>query len=92
MEGNYHCTPNVVKQDKVAVDQQLEALSAQNENLLGQLERVSKQLTDMTNAGLNTSGNAGADTSLTNVSINEEEANNTQLMAIIKYLRQEKFL
>ena len=85
---------NVVKQDKVAVDQQLAALSSQNENLLAQLERVSKQLTDMTSAGLNTSGTAAApasaDTSMSNVSINEEDANNSQLMAIIKYLRQEK--
>merc|ERR1712045_100330 len=30
------------------------------------------------------------DTSMSNVSINEEDANNSQLMAIIKYLRQEK--
>merc|ERR1711976_134233 len=45
----------------------------------------------MTSAGLNTSGAAAADTSMTsNISINEEDANNTQLMAIIKYLRQEK--
>merc|ERR1712079_38289 len=85
---------NVVKQDKVAVDQQLAALSSQNENLLAQLERVSKQLTDMGSAGLNTSGTAAApasaDTSMSNVSINEEDANNSQLMGIIKYLRQEK--
>merc|ERR1719233_500735 len=49
----------------------------------------------MTAAGLNTSGSAdtsnSANTSLQgNTSINEEEANTVQLMAIIKYLRQEK--
>ena len=83
---------NVVKQDKTAVDQQLVVLSSQNENLLAQLERVSKQLTDMTNAGLNASSSAPADSSMntSSVSINEEDANNSQLMAIIKYLRQEK--
>merc|ERR1719317_1699378 len=49
----------------------------------------------MTAAGLNTSGSAETSTSANtsfqgNTSINEEEANTTQLMAIIKYLRQEK--
>ena len=81
---------SVVKQDKAAVDQQLAALSSQNENLLAQLERVSKQLTDMTTTGLNTSASADSSMNTSSVSINEEEANNTQLMAIIKYLRQEK--
>merc|ERR1719370_2192288 len=60
-----------------------------------QLEAVSQQMTDMTAAGLNTSGSADASSSANtslqgNTSINEEEANTTQLMAIIKYLRQEK--
>ena len=90
LEEKHATEMSVVKQDKLAVDQQLEALSSQNENLLGQLERVSKQLTDMTTAaGLNTSGTAETSISA-NISINEEDANNTQLMAIIKYLRQEK--
>ena len=91
LETRHETEVNVLRQDKEAVDQQLVTLSAQNENLLGQLERVSKQLTDMTSAGLNTSGAMAADTANTSMSsINEEDANNTQLMAIIKYLRQEK--
>ena len=89
LQSKHESDMTVLKQDKSAVDQQLEVLTAQNENLMSQLERVSKQLGDMTAAGLNTSGTAAADSSL-NVSINEEDANNNQLMAIIKYLRQEK--
>ena len=81
---------NVVRQEKTAVDQQLTAVSAQNQNLLVQLENVSKQLTDMTTSGLNSSAPADSSMNTSSVSINEEEANNTQLMAIIKYLRQEK--
>ena len=90
LEEKHMTELNVLKQGKTAVDQQLEVLSAQNENLLSQLESVSKQLTDMTNAGLNTSGHGQDSSMVSNVSINEEDANNTQLMAIIKYLRQEK--
>ena len=90
LEEKHMTELNVLKQGKTAVDQQLEVLSAQNENLLSQLESVSKQLTDMTNAGLNTSGHGQDSSIVSNVSINEEDANNTQLMAIIKYLRQEK--
>ena len=89
LQSKHESDMSVLKQDKSAVDQQLEVLTAQNENLMSQLERVSKQLGDMTAAGLNTSGTAAADSSI-NVSINEEDANNNQLMAIIKYLRQEK--
>lgn len=89
LQSKHESDMTVLKQDKSAVDQQLEVLTAQNENLMSQLERVSKQLGDMTAAGLNTSGTAAADSSI-NVSINEEDANNNQLMAIIKYLRQEK--
>ena len=89
LQSKHESDMTVLKQDKSAVDQQLEVLTAQNENLMSQLERVSKQLGDMTAAGLNTSGTAADDSSL-NVSINEEDANNNQLMAIIKYLRQEK--
>merc|ERR1712130_88502 len=70
-----------------------EKKAGENSSLHKQLERVSQQMTDMTAAGLNTSGSADTspNTSLQgNTSINEEEANTTQLMAIIKYLRQEK--
>jgi len=82
-----------LKNEKMKINEQLEAVSGENSSLHKQLERVSQQMTDMTAAGLNTSGSA--DTSLNtslqgNTSINEEEANTTQLMAIIKYLRQEK--
>ena len=90
LEEKHLAEISVIKQDKTAVDQQLSALSSQNENLLAQLERVSKQLTDMTATGLNTSATADSSMNTSSVSINEEEANNTQLMAIIKYLRQEK--
>lgn len=38
---------NMVQQDKTAVDQQLDVLSSQNEDLVEQLEQVSKRLADM---------------------------------------------
>merc|ERR1712106_285867 len=79
--------------ERVKVSEQLEAVTGENNCLHKQLERVSQQMTDMSAAGLNTSGSAdsGANTSMgANTSINKEDANSTQLMAIIKYLRQEK--
>jgi len=82
-----------MKKERVTVSEQLEAVTGENNCLHKQLERVSQQMTDMSAAGLNTSGSAetSANTSLVgNVSINEEDANSTQLMSIIKYLRQEK--
>lgn len=82
-----------MKNERVKVSEQLEAVTGENKCLHKQLERVSQQMTDMSAAGLNTSGSAdsGANTSMgANTSINEEDANSTQLMAIIKYLRQEK--
>jgi len=77
------------------ITEQLDAVTGENTSLHKQLELVSQQMTDMTAAGLNTSGSADASSSANtslqgNTSINEEEANTTQLMAIIKYLRQEK--
>merc|ERR1719206_864204 len=77
------------------ITEQLDAVTGENSSLHKQLELVSQQMTDMTTAGLNTSGSAETSTSANtsfrgNTSINEEEANTTQLMAIIKYLRQEK--
>merc|ERR1719270_2407407 len=51
LQSKHESDMSVLKQDKSAVDQQLEVLTAQNENLMSQLERVSKQLGDMTAAG-----------------------------------------
>merc|ERR1712141_877259 len=44
----------------------------------------------MTNAGLNTSGAAADASMISNISMEEDSTSNSQLMAIIKYLRQEK--
>jgi len=81
---------SVVTKEKVALDKQLELVTAQNQNLMEQLENVSKQLSDMTNAGLNTSGTAADSSVVSNISMEEDSTSNSQLMAIIKYLRQEK--
>ena len=90
VEENHTAEVGVINQEKESLDKQLELVTAQNKNLMEQLENVSKQLSDMTNAGLNTSGVAADTSMVSNVSLDEESANNSQLMAIIKYLRQEK--
>merc|ERR1712232_1106950 len=83
LEENHSAEVGVINQEKAALDRQLELVTAQNKNLMEQLENVSKQLADMTNAGLNTSG-TGADASMvSNISVDEDSANNCQLMAII---------
>merc|ERR1712013_481609 len=84
-----------MKNERMKITEQLDAVTGENSSLHKQLELVSQQMTDMTAAGLNTSGSAETSTSANtsfqgNTSINEEEANTPQLMAIIKYLRQEK--
>jgi hypothetical protein len=64
----------------------------QNAALLSQLESVSGQLLDVSgrNAALDSSSQQ-LDVSNTSFrSLNEDEANNAQLMSIIKYLRKEK--
>eukprot|EP00092_Neocalanus_flemingeri_P000848 GFUD01000905.1.p1 GENE.GFUD01000905.1~~GFUD01000905.1.p1 ORF type:complete len:1977 (-),score=934.20 GFUD01000905.1:29-5959(-) len=83
----------ILKVENLSMSQQMEAVTGENNSLHKQLERVSQQMTDMSAAGLNTSGSAdtSVNTSMvSNISVNEEEASSTQLMAIIKYLRKEK--
>jgi nucleoprotein TPR len=69
--------------------EQLQVAGQQNAALLSQLESVSGQLLDVSgrNAALDSSSQQ-LDTSFR--SLNEDEANNAQLMSIIKYLRKEK--
>ena len=47
IEEKHLAEMNVVKKDKWAVDQQLDVLSSQNEDLVEQLDQVSKRLADM---------------------------------------------
>ena len=90
LEEKHSTEVSVVAQEKESLDRQLELVTAQNQNLMEQLENVSRQLSDMTNAGLNTSGTAADASMVSNVSVEEDNTSSPQLMAIIKYLRQEK--
>ena len=66
----------------------VEAIAGENSALHKQMETASQQMADLSAAGPNTSG---LDTSGLNTSLGEEDvARNGQLVAIIKYLRQEK--
>ena len=67
---------------------QVEAMAAENSALHKQMETASQQMADLSSTGPNTSG---LDTSGLNTSLGEEDvARSGQLVAIIKYLRQEK--
>merc|ERR1712142_921445 len=82
-----------LKAEGSSIREQLETVKGENDCLHKQLERVSQQMTDMSAAGLNQSGSADTSmntSTMSNTSINDEDANPNQLMSIIKYLRQEK--
>ena len=82
-----------LKAEGSSIREQLETVKGENDCLHKQLERVSQQMTDMSAAGLNQSGSADTSmnaSTISNTSINDEDANPNQLMSIIKYLRQEK--
>ena len=80
--------------EMVVLREQLDLANRENSALLTQLESVSQQLVDVSATGRALDSSQLLDASLVSNtslrSLNEDEANNEQLMSIIKYLRREK--
>ncbi len=91
LEEKYAAESQHRAEELAVLREQLQVAGEQNAALLSQLESVSGQLLDVSgrNAALDSSSQQ-LDVSNTSFrSLNEDEANNAQLMSIIKYLRKE---
>jgi len=68
---------------------QVEAMTGENAALHRQVETATQQMNDMAAAGLNTS-NLNSSSTKENLDVSREEGSSQELVAVIKYLRQEK--
>jgi nucleoprotein TPR len=94
LEQKYAAKADNWAAEMAVLREQLDLAAKENTALLSQLESVSQQLVDVSASGrvLDTSQalNASIASNTSIRSLNEDEANNEQLMSIIKYLRREK--
>ena len=64
-------------------------MTGENAALHRQVETATQQMNDMAAAGLNTS-NLNSSSTKENLDLSREEGSSQELVAVIKYLRQEK--
>lgn len=93
LEAKHEAEADTLTKEVSVLKEQLDVANRENAALLAQLESVSQQLVDVSAMGrtLDSSQLDASIVSNTSVrSLNEDEANNEQLLSIIKYLRREK--
>merc|ERR1712130_479626 len=78
-----------IRAEAESVKAQVEAVTGENAALHRQVETATQQMADMAAAGLNTSS-SNMNTSGVNLDVSREEGSSQELVAVIKYLRQEK--
>jgi len=80
-----------IRAEAESVTAQVEAVTGENAALHRQVETATQQMADMAAAGLNTSStNMNTSGVRDNLDVSREEGSSQELVAVIKYLRQEK--